>query len=271
MKKKNLFLILPFLVILSTSSCMKKQNLDEVDLGPAISADDLEGKMSTDIGKLNYYDINLNESSSFTATTIFEDNQVTKRYRQDLVVSDIKDTASALSIYMDFSKEDYINPANSVVNSPIQLVVDKNKSSLSSNEAKNIKLQENSPKPFFLYQAYIYFAVQGCREPQVTCHNLQRETYKMYLKPELASPLVCADINKCFIDVNKIEFDMLDRSVATNDSKPYRVHYTFLVAPQLPFLSKVMQYCARGLADYGNRQVLAEDCLTINGFSYGQE
>jgi hypothetical protein len=93
----------------------------------------------------------------------------------------------------------------------------------------------------------------------------------MYLKSDLASPLICPDINNCIIDIKKIEFDMLDSGVATSDGKPYRTHYTFSVSPQLPFLSKVMSYCVRGLVDNGNRKVLAEDCMTINSFSYGQE
>jgi hypothetical protein len=93
----------------------------------------------------------------------------------------------------------------------------------------------------------------------------------MYLKPELASAKVCPDINDCLIDIKKIEFDMLDRGVATSDGKPYRTHYTFKVSPQLPFLSKVMSYCVRGLMDNGNRKVLAEDCMSLNNFSYGQE
>ena len=93
----------------------------------------------------------------------------------------------------------------------------------------------------------------------------------MYLKPELASAKVCPDITNCLIDIKKVEFDMLDRTVATSDGKPYRTHYTFSVSPQLPFLSKVMSYCVRGLMDNGTRKVLAEDCMSINNFSYGQE
>lgn len=201
----------------------------------------------------------------------FPEDQVSKRYKQELFVTNLKDTNTDFTISFNFSKQDHINANNSVTNVPYQLIIEKSKPNLGATEAKNIKAQSENPKPFFMYQAYIYFAVQGCREDKVTCHNLKTESYKMYLQPELASPNVCPDVNKCYVDVNKIEFDMLDGSIATNDGKPYRVHYTFLVAPQLPFLSKVMQYCARGLAEYGGRQILTEDCLSVNSFSYGQE
>lgn len=279
--KKYLHLAMITIVSCSAlSSCMKKQDLDSRDLGPAISSDDLQNKMSESIGELNYMDVRKNEISSFTASTIYEETQVTKRYKQDLFVTGVTQTSKSLTLDFLFNKQDYVNSENSFANQPYQMIIDSSNSStetmtqaarLPKAVAKNVHAQADAPVPFFLYRAYAYFAIQGCRESKVSCHNLKTETSKMYLRPELASPTVCPDINNCLIDIKKVEFDMLDGSVATSDGKPYRTHYTFSVSPQLPFLSKVMSYCARGLVDSGNRKVLAEDCMSINGFSYGQE
>ena len=261
-------------------ACMKKQDLDSQDLGPAINSDELQSKMSDSIGILNYADIHKNEINSFTATTIFEETQVTKRYKQDLFVTGVTETPQTLTLDFLFNKQDFINSESSLSNLPYQMIIES--SSTTANTlakaadipralARNVHAQDAAPVPFFLYRAYAYFAIQGCREDKVTCHNLKMDQSKMYLKPELASAKVCPDINDCLIDIKKIEFDMLDRGVATSDGKPFRTHYTFKVSPQLPFLSKVMSYCVRGLMDNGNRKVLAEDCMSLNNFSYGQE
>ena len=65
------------------------------------------------------------------------------------------------------------------------------------------------------------------------------------------------------------EFDMLDGKELNDQGKPSRSHYTFIVAGQLPFLSKVLQYCVRGLMPYGNRKVLAENCVFVNSIYSG--
>lgn len=273
MKKTGLYVTIAFISFLLLSSCLKKQDLDSQDLGPAINNDELQNKMGESIGSLSYSDIRKNEISSFTATTIFEETQVNKRYKQDLFVTNVTDTPSTLTIDFLFNKQDYVNSESSLSNIPYVIEVDKTTSLAKNLSHKKVEVKDAAANtPFFLYRAYIYFAVQGCREDKVTCHNLKTEVSKMYLKPELASSKVCPDVNNCLIDIKKIEFDMLDGSVATSDGKPYRMHYTFTVSPQLPFLSKVMSYCVRGLADVGSgKKVLAEDCMSVNNFSYGQE
>jgi hypothetical protein len=279
--KNNYRTLLAFLVSCTLlHACMKKQDLDSQDLGPAINSDELQNKMSDSIGNLNYSDINKNEISTFTATTIFEETQVNKRYKQDLFVTNVIETPLKLTIDFLFNKQDFANSESSLSNQPYQMIIEASNTTAQNLAtaanipralAKNVHAMGETPVPFFLYRAYAYFALQGCREDKVTCHNLKTETSKMYLRPELASPKVCPDTSNCLIDIKKVEFDMLDGSVATSDGKPYRTHYTFTVSPQLPFLSKVMSYCVRGLMDNGNRKVLAEDCMSINNFSYGQE
>jgi hypothetical protein len=279
--KNNYRTLLAFLVSCTLlHACMKKQDLDSQDLGPVINSDELQNKMSDSIGNLNYSDINKNEISTFTATTIFEETQVNKRYKQDLFVTNVIETPLKLTIDFLFNKQDYNNSANSLSNQPYQMVIEASNTAAQSLAiaanipralAKNVHAMRETPVPFFLYRAYAYFALQGCREDKVTCHNLKTDTFQMYVPPELASPTVCPDTTKCVLAGKKIEFDMLDSAVATSDGKPYRTHYTFKVLPQLPFLSKVRSYCVRGLVDNGDRKVLAEDCMTIDNFSYGQE
>lgn len=279
--KNNYRTLLAFLVSCTLlHSCMKKQDLDSQDLGPAINSDELQNKMSDSIGNLNYSDINKNEISTFTATTIFEETQVNKRYKQDLFVTNVTETPTKLTLDFLFNKQDFNNSENSLSNQPYQMVIEASSTTAQNLAkaanipraiAKNVQAKADTPVPFFLYRAYAYFALQGCREDKVTCHNLKIEKSNIFVPSDLASPKVCPDVNACVLEGRKIEFDMLDSAVATTDGKPYRTHYTFKVVPGFPFLSKVRSYCVRGLIDNGNRKVLAEDCMTIDNFSYGQE
>ncbi|MBC7752836.1 MAG: hypothetical protein H7Z71_01270 [Moraxellaceae bacterium] len=279
MKNNLRYLIALIISCTLLHACMNKQDLDSQDLGPVISSDELQNKMSDSIGTLSYRDINKNEISIMTAISIFEETQANKRYKQDLFVTNITETPTQLTIDFLFNKQNYVNSADSFSNQPYQMIIGpaastvenlKTAANIPRAVAKGVRAQGEAPVPFFLYRAYAYFAIQGCREAKVTCHNLKIDNSKMYLPSELASPTVCPDINNCLIDVKKIEFDMLDASVPTSDGKPYRTHYTFKVSPQLPFLSKVKSYCVRGLVDNGNRKVLAEDCMSVDNFSYGQ-
>jgi len=279
--KNNFYRLLIFALSCTLlHACMKKQDLDSQDLGPAINSDELQNKMSDSIGNLNYSDINKSEMSSFTAITIYEETQTNKRYKQDLFVTNVTETPTKLTFDFLFNKQDFLNSESSLANQPYQMVIEST-SSTAENLAraanipgaliKNVQTKADTPIPFFLYRAYAYFALQGCREDKVTCHNLKTDVFQMYVPPELANPAVCPDTTNCVLKGKKIEFDMLDSAVATADGKAYRTHYTFKVLPQLPFFSKVFSYCVRGLIDNGTRKVLAEDCMTINNFSYGQQ
>lgn len=270
MKKNIYFFIFTLVLVIMTSSCLKKQDLESQDLGPTINSDELQNKMGESIGQLNYADIDKSEMSTFTASTIFQDSQVTKRYKQELFVKSITNTTDTLTIDFLFNKQDYLNSESSLANQPYTMVIDKTQKMARAERDLQTK-DSTKPVPYFMYRAFIYFAVQGCRENNVTCHKLKTDTSKLYVPPEIASTKVCPDVNNCFVDLKKIEFDMLDHNILDADGKAYRTHYTFKVSPQLPFLSKVLQYCVRGLADYGGRKVLAEDCMAINNFSYGQQ
>jgi len=92
---------------------------------------------------------------------------------------------------------------------------------------------------------------------------------QMGLSPDLADPRICSDSLHCKIPVRKVEFDLVDNKEIQSDGQPARTHYTFMTSPNLPFFSKVLQYCVRGLVDLESRKVLAEDCVSVNGFSVG--
>lgn len=276
MKISKLIIVLALAVLAITqTSCLKKQNLEDSNLGPAISADEVESKMAEGIGVLDPDDINRNEASSLQAVTTYEDSQTVKLFTQSLIVNSIVSDATKTRINLDYSKTDYLNSNQSFNNFAYPLdfshSADVESSAMGANlkQRSDLSVKAADKVPFFMYRAFIVMAAFACREDKVTCHNLKIEDSQMSLSPDLADPRICSDSLRCKISVRKVEYDLVDNKEIQSDGQPTRTHYTFLTSPNLPFFSKVLQYCVRGLVDLQSRKVLAEDCISINGFSVG--
>lgn len=264
---KSLITLTCTFVLLTQTSCLKKQNLEESNLGPAISADEVEQKMAEGIGNLDPNDVRKNESSSLTAFTTYEDSQTLKIFSQSLIVNTITSSTTKTTINLDYSKTDYLNSNMSFNNLayPLEFNYENNVSELRT----GLTVKSADKVPFFLYRAFIVMAVFACREEKVTCHNLSIEDNQMALSPEVADPRICSDTLHCKIPVRTVEYDLVDYKEVQSDGKPARSHFRFMMSSALPFFSKVLQYCVRGLVDMEDRKVLAEDCVTVNGFSVG--
>lgn len=245
--------ILFLTVILSFSSCLKKQNLEEQNLGPAVQATEVQTKMNEAIGELNFGTVRMNESSSITSSITLEDSQNIKRFKQDLTVKSITNTETEFSIQFNHSYENYLQTELSFAN-----ILRKYNPAAPTKE-----------DPLIMPVLYYFTGRDYCKEDKVTCHNLTVSPIKISVNPLFFDTRICPDSQSCTISARKIEFDLLDAKNLNDQGKPSRDHYSFIVAPQLPFLSKVIQYCVRGLMPYGNRKVVAENCVVLNSANSG--
>lgn len=269
MKNSKLLLIAAGLLLaLTQTSCLKKQNLEASELGAPVDANMVQDKMTEGIGDLYFEDVRVNESNSMNASTTYEDSQNIKVFNQTIVVSSVSDTATALTINLDYSKIDYINSESSFNHLAYPFVIPKSLQTMAALKKPDLS-QKSAPRPWFLFQVYAYMAISGCRDEKVTCHNFSFVDSNMTLASNLADPRICHDGVNCIIPTRKIEFDALDGNRLQSDGKPTRSHYKFVVSSVLPFFSKVLLYCVRELADYNDRKVLAEDCVSVNNFTVG--
>jgi len=281
MISKKLIIALTAVVLLTQTSCLKKQNLEDSNLGPAVSADSVEESMAVGIGGLDPGDINRNESSNVSAATTYEDSQSVKLFSQSIIVNSINNVvvsgATLTRFALDYSKVDYLNGNQSFNNFIYNLdfghsndVAAESIGLQNVNQRSELTVKAADKVPFFMYRAFIVMAAFACREDKVTCHNLTVKDSQMALSPDLADPRICADTLRCKIPVRQVEYDLVDNNELQSDGQPTRTHYTFLMSSSLPFFSKVLQYCVRGLVQMENRKVLAEDCISVNGFSVGE-
>lgn len=269
---KLLILITALFVITTQTSCIEKQNLEESSLGPPVDAASVEEAMADGVGNLDFNDVKVNEGNAATAATTFEDSQVIKVFNQTLIVDSIVDNPDKLTINLNYSKQYFQNSNSSFSDVRYPIVITKGNNALSSisNIGQNaVQSKAEIESPFFLFSVYAYLAVSACREDQVTCHNFKFTDSESKLNSQLAHPSICPNADQCFIPIREIEFDLIDRKVLDANGKPQRSHYTFVASKKLPFFSKVLSYCVRGLVDLGGRKVLAEDCVNVNNFTVG--
>ncbi|AZZ35774.1 hypothetical protein CIK05_02805 [Bdellovibrio sp. qaytius] len=274
MKSKQLIILLTAVIVVFTqSSCLKKQNLEDANLGPAVNADSVESVMAEGIGGLSPDEIKRNESSNISAVTTYEDSQTVKIFSQSISVYSIVSDTTKTRFNLDYSKVDHLNSNQSFNNFSYPLdfnnATDVGSQSVGIKSRSELTAKNADKVPFFLYRAFIVMAAYACREAKVTCHNLKTEDSQLSLSPDLADPRICSDTLRCKIPIRKVEYDLVDNNNLTSDGQPERTHYSFLMSSSLPFFSKVLSYCVRGLVQMENRKVLAEDCVNISGFSVG--
>lgn len=271
--KKIKLLLIGFLIGFTQVSCLKKQNIEDSGLGPALDANVIQNQMFEAVGEANLSDINTNESSTLLAATTFEDSQTVKIFSQFLIV----DSITSQTINLNYNLTDYLSPEQSFSNQrytinlgAAQLKQASQSAVYSQSLLKTHSVsQKNENVPTFLIAEYDYMASAACRIKNVTCHNLTTSVETVTLSPSLADPRICSNTLNCSVPMSRIEFDLINNNDIQPDGSPKRIHYTFIVAKPLPFFSKVLQYCARHLVEMNGRMVLAEQCLSVNDFAMG--
>lgn len=246
-----------FFILSMNISCLKKQNLDEQHLGPAADPMEVQKQMGDAIGVLDYNDVKEGESFSLFTSAILEDTQSLSLARQSVRV--LSKNIPVLRIMQTY--EDYQIKEDSFQNTEKELNFDVPKSC-----SKYKPVACDAP---VLTMDYIAYAIYLCRTENITCHNFTVSSIQQSLNPQFFDSKICPNNTTCSVNARLIEFDVANGNVLNDQGQPSKIHFKFVVAPQLPFLSKVLQSCNRKLIQYGTRKILAEFCDTIVGATAG--
>lgn len=264
--------LVALLSCLVLSSCLKKQDLDSRDLGPAASPDEVQSKMMDAATPLYLNQIQKNEISSLVFRQTLEDSRPTKFFQQDLYVTGITVTPDKYTVELLYNYQDFENTANSLSNISYHMIADLKTVAKSTSSSNSVNTLADVPDPIVLVDQYEYYAKAKCRLANITCHNFTVESQKKFIPHDIADSKICPDINNCLIDYKIIQFDILDGN-KTVDGRASRAHLTFYVSKELPALSRVFKFCQRALqfSEANNRNLLVESCFDIDLFSYGQD
>lgn len=263
-----------FLVLTFNTSCLKKQNLDDDDLGTPFDAALLNKAMTDGFGSLNYGNIKSNEFSSYILTQTIQDTSFSPLEQQDLTIETSTDTTEKLTLDLVLSKIKYAEGQSSQSTRKWHQVFGKTGQSTASNTEVS-SLADNDP-PTFLFIAFQGLAFDACHpdaKSSETCYQLQVTDFKYRVPQTAASQHDCADTGNCLINARRIEFDMIQNKVIDKDGKPKRTHYTVIVSNEVPYLSRVLKYCSRSLYEISslNQKILADFCYDINNYAFGNK
>jgi hypothetical protein len=261
--KNALIVLLVICATLFNTSCLKKQNLNDDNLGPAIEAQALTEAISTGLGPYSYKQIKKGELSSFILTQTIQDIRTMTIEQQDLTIRDV-------AVTDDFVKLDSF---------VTKLKYNGNQTATTSREWTDYwppaSVQQAEERPTYLFQNLEMLAFYSCvnsgKYPE-TCHQLQVTDFKYRVPVTAASQHNCPDIYECYVDARQIEFDAVSLAVIDKDGKPKRTHYTIIVSKDVPFLSKMLMYCTRSIYEMRDSQkILADVCATVNSYAAGQD
>ena len=104
---------------------------------------------------------------------------------------------------------------------------------------------------------------------RVTYHGLKVSVAKES-PPELVQKAAnCLGIPDCKLTVHRVSFDM----VFWSGDQPDRVHWELVMSPEAPYLAAMLNKCVTGLAKLGGNQgdILVRQCLPVINFRYVQQ
>lgn len=271
--KTRIFLGLIAIGIFFGASCLKKQDLTSEDLGEAASPEAIAASINSGFGPMNYGDMKVNEFGSVILTQRVQDGATQTLEQQDLTIQSITDTSSTLSLNVLSTKTKYSGGQTTQSTRAWIKNFTKYSGFAFSNSAQTLAA-DDVDAPIFLFQAMQSLALSSCSDsgsyPE-TCHNLSASEINYKVPPTSAHTHQCTDIYNCFIKAKKIEFDLVRKYEIDSDGKPKRIHYTLVLSPNVPFTSRVLQYCSRTLytIEGVQQKILADLCYNVNNYNAG--
>ncbi len=261
-----------FFILTTNTSCLKKQNLDEEDLGPAFDPTELSQAMSAGYGSLDYSLLKPNEYSSYVLTQKIQDSSFNTLEQQDITIISLDNTAASLSLDLNVTKIFYNNGQTSQKIRKWHEVFSKTEGQQTAlNISSKISPLADVEEPEYLFIYFQIIAFGYCYNKGYSCHQLQVSDINYRVPMAAASQHGCADPENCTVKARKIEFDSINSLKIDKDGKPKRTHFTLIVSKEVPFLSRLLQYCSRSLYEISSSQqkILADICYNINDYAFG--
>ncbi len=288
-------LVLLSLVLVVSTSCMKKLSESDND-GPVASADDVQAKLFQAWGDVAPETINKNEFTYIEREQKIQDYDPTLIMQEGITVSDRVVNGSEIDYTLVHQINDLSGGDSKLSSTEEKVSVTLSDPSLTAqmkvmqqlHSLRESTLGESTPGASTPgedntsvhqsnlsvqnVQALMLACVSG-KDWDVTCHNL---TYTEETRP--APDLVkaqpnCANLPNCEIHVRKVSFDIIvNVKTAENTTEKQKVQYSIAISPDAPYLSRLVDYCYRGLilVPSAGQKVLVGVCSYVKNFKLGQ-
>lgn len=103
----------------------------------------------------------------------------------------------------------------------------------------------------------------------IKCSNLKSETQVQDAPALMKAQENCAGLTDCKLNVKKVSFDWVIELKTGESVERQRVNYWVSLSPDLPFLSRMTEYCYRQLYPVQGQKVLVTTCTKLKNFKKG--
>lgn len=285
-----LALLLPFFFT-QVGGCQRENDIMPVEVGPEVSAADLDAALTEPLASTDPTSIQLGEAF------VFSETQEIAGGAASMVLSDTSqsviernETANEIQLTIIQHKQTYSNGEVRKTSTEIPITIEKGDSPAMTDKmmiapeseptvaAKSIRpevariLNDRSPMALLAaVRASQNNAPTNAASPfgaRVTYHSLKKsvamEPPPLLVKRESN----CLGIPNCELKVYRVNFDM----VFWENGKPDRVHWELVMSPQAPYLAAMLDKCVTGLsgAATGETRILVKQCAPVLNFRYRQ-
>ncbi len=267
--KNAIGLLLVALILSVNTSCLKKQNLSDDNLGPAVAAAEISASISDVIGNDLIFDAKKDEFSSYILSQRIQDMYADTVEQQDMTVESVQVTADRLVMNSQVTKINYSGGQTTQQSKVWPWIWDLKPTT--PGEPTTAPLADNEAPTYLFMRLWVVqklFCVNAGDSPQA-CYKLQVSDINFQVPPTSADQHNCPNAYQCFIKARKIEFDQLLLAEPDLKGKPKRNHIKMIISKEVPFLSRLLQYCQRGLYETNNQQILLDYCYNSNGYKFG--
>jgi hypothetical protein len=291
--------ILLAMVILATTSCMKAPSQTE-DLGPQAQALEVQSAIQDAWGSVDPATIRKDEFMSIEQNQKISTLDPHIVYKESTQVLDrqVGDEDITYSLLLRSTSMDQTGNFKPVTSTNQEIVVKK-----SSATANMVATSRSSPalpgtlealqksmtdgrvglfqsddddkvhERFLGLQTVLSMYDACVKTPSwdVSCHNLSVTQGWSFPPVGIASKPNCGGIPNCQISYKKISFDLVV-NLPTDDGKDThqeKVIYDFTVSPDVPYLSRLTEFCYQGLVIASGQRILVKICNSVQNYEEG--
>lgn len=281
-------LLLALLASAVSTSCMKVPNLLEFDDGPEVQPEAMQAKVIEAWGNDDPSSIKLNEFAYIEKSIKIGVDKSPSSFRvieqQGYTVGKIEDVDTQRNFHIlvqiaevqedDSTKLSTNEKVLTIAKPQVNSLVEQSIKTLKTNSDPSSTPLEGKENRYTSIETLLLILNSCYSQPgwNVKCHNLKTSEWTEPPPYYVQKQENCGGIPNCLITKRKVEFDVIVNTFdeETNSNIRHKVHYWFVFSPEVPYLSKIMEFCYMGIGTYKKQKFPLTVCNKVEGFVFGQ-
>lgn len=288
---------LPLLLLVAATSCLKPPSLSD-DNGPEVPADEVQKAVLSAWDRADFNSIKLNEFlyieqdqkiSTLDPKVVYKEaTQVIGRTENTdsidykfLIRSQAMENGNfkPVTSYEDNISVTKTSPsvtntasASSADGTAVPNSVEELQKSMANG---SVGLRAGSGTNHFLGVLTVQNMLSACVKGDnwdVTCHNLRTSEGVMSPPTGVSGQQNCGGIPNCQIRYKKVSFDLVVKFAeeGSGNIRTEKVVYDMTFSPDVPYLSRLLEFCYQGMVPTATQKVLVKLCNRVQNFEPGQ-